>query len=488
MQTTLILGPPGTGKTTALLDIVEKYLDKGIDSRKIAFIAFTKKAAAEAKVRAKKKFSLSDNDLVNFRTLHSLCYRETGITHNTMLRKKHYKAMSEDLGMKFTGFINPEGPEAYTSEPDQFLYLNGLARTKIKPLKEIWSKYGEDSNWHKLKYFNTYYNRFKKEHGLFDFTDQLEKALKECSPLNLEVVIIDEAQDLSFLQWSVIDKLFRDVPFKYIAGDDDQTIFKWSGADIVYFLHLQGIQQILKTSHRVPEEVFNLSTLITAQIKQRYSKDYYPKKVKGEVSYFNYPDTIDFSGTETWFILARNRFLLHSMEDVVKSQGLHYSISGNNSISVEDAKAIYAWTRLTKGAEINYIDAKLIESRMASGPPFKEKDYYMLNDFTYSPHTVYDWHDALDNIPVSKREYYRAILRRGGNLIKTPRIQLSTIHGVKGGEADNVVILSDMSRRTYNAFLNDPDNEHRVFYVGVTRAKNKLNIINPQTQFYYPFP
>ena len=59
-------------------------------------------------------------------------------------------------------------------------------------------------------------------------------------------------------------------------------------------------------------------------------------------------------------------------------------------------------------------------------------------------------------------------------------IEINTIHATKGREADNVVVLPDMSGITYKGMLKDPDNEHRVFYVAATRARNELHIVQPQ--------
>ena len=51
---------------------------------------------------------------------------------------------------------------------------------------------------------------------------------------------------------------------------------------------------------------------------------------------------------------------------------------------------------------------------------------------------------------------------------------LSTIHGSKGGEAENVVLFTDISPAASKAAESDPDELHRVFYVGVTRTKKLI--------------
>ena len=77
------------------------------------------------------------------------------------------------------------------------------------------------------------------------------------------------------------------------------------------------------------------------------------------------------------------------------------------------------------------------------------------------------------------------LLKRGEDLNKDPRIKISTIHGVKGGEADHVLILTDIAPRTYREMHSLPDDEIRVFYVAVTRAKKSLHIVQPNTNMAF---
>ena len=90
------------------------------------------------------------------------------------------------------------------------------------------------------------------------------------------------------------------------------------------------------------------------------------------------------------------------------------------------------------------------------------------------------WHEAMDRMPSADRVYITALLRRGEKFNAKPRIELSTIHGSKGGEADNVVLFTDLSPAAAKAAEHAPDDLHRVFYVGVTRTKQNLYLVDPE--------
>ena len=93
-----ILGPPGTGKTTTLLDMVDQALEEGTRPTDIAFLAFTRKAANEAKERAAKRFDLCPKeDLPNFRTLHSLALTLTDIKRDQVMQTEMQKFTECDM-------------------------------------------------------------------------------------------------------------------------------------------------------------------------------------------------------------------------------------------------------------------------------------------------------------------------------------------------------------------------------------------------------
>jgi len=88
------------------------------------------------------------------------------------------------------------------------------------------------------------------------------------------------------------------------------------------------------------------------------------------------------------------------------------------------------------------------------------------------------------NFPESSKSYIRTILKNE-DLMKPARIKLSTIHSVKGEECDNVVLFTDLERIIYESAQKDSDPEHRTFFVGITRAKEKLFITDQDYEYQY---
>jgi hypothetical protein len=162
-----------------------------------------------------------------------------------------------------------------------------------------------------------------------------------------------------------------------------------------------------------------------------------------------------------------------------------YAVKGVSSVKGDHVRAIQAHEVLRAGRSVTAEDAAV--ALQAAGVGWDKGDpderVFTAADLGYDAGPI--WHDALVKIPLETREYYLACMRRGEKLTAQPRIRIETIHGAKGLESENVLLATDMTYRVQQGYELDPDSEHRVFYVGMTRASERLVLIAPQTEYGY---
>jgi superfamily I DNA/RNA helicase len=484
-DTKLILGGPGCGKTTRLLDIVEEEMHE-VPSTKVAFVAYTTAAANEAKDRAGATFRLNvKKDLPWFRTIHSLAYRQTGVMRDEVLQRRDWDRFGKVIGERITGGRNLDDDAAGATKGDHMLQMYDYSRTTFTALEDVWNAVGTDvCTWWELDRFGRSLEAFKQQHGKIDFTDMLLLYLREGGPVNVAVAVIDEAQDLTPLQWRVVERAFSGALRHYVGGDDDQAIYKWAGADVNHFLSLNAEREVLPKSHRMRHNIWAFSQQLAKRIMHRYEKPFASEGTGGSVVFHQRADQVDLA-EGSWLLLARNGFMLRELEAMVWHAGYPYRTRRGSSIRREHMDAIYGWEAWRKGKANTASVTRMIYRAMdLPEPTLNDARPYTAKDLGITPHII--WHEALIGIPAEQRTYYVGCLRRGEKLRDEPRIRIDTIHGVKGAEADNVLLMTDMSQRTHASFRADPDSEHRVFYVGCTRARYNLHIIGPQSPLYYP--
>jgi superfamily I DNA/RNA helicase len=495
----MIVGGPGTGKTTDIMADLEGYIQAGVSPGRIALVSFTKKAADNAAERAMTKFNLTRGALPYFRTIHSLAFQECGMTRGDMIGKSNFDELGKLLGLTFSGqtFVE-EGVPLGRNDGDKLMFINHLARTRRVSLEEQYHDMNEEINWHQLKQFSDTLIKYKQDTGLIDFTDILEQYLVTGNPVPIDIAFIDEAQDLSNLQWEVAMKAFSEADEIIVAGDDDQAIYKWSGADVNTFLDFTDNRKVLALSHRLPRKIFHFANDISTKISRRIPKVWAPRDDEGIIQWHTSPDDVDLLDGE-WLLLARNIHLLSNLEQIAQDQGVPYTSCNRSSIDKKHVAAIQAWEALRKGKRIPYSSVLLVYDYLKVGTGLKRGSKNLGKGITQPDYSITDlqanhglltdaiWHEALEGIHVRVREYYLSILRRKGSLTQEPKVHINTIHGVKGGEADKVLLLTDMAKRSFEEYQKNPDDEHRVFYTGATRPRHELHLVMPQTNFYYDF-
>jgi len=488
---TIVLGPPGTGKTTTLLKKVDGYL-KETDPDRIGYFAFTQKAAYHARDEAIKKFNLTADDLPYFRTLHSLAFRKLGLKKDQVMQPRHYKALGKRLGFPVTYAEHQEDHGGFFTSDSEFLQIINLAKVRNITLEQQYNKreHTQDLELDKLYNIAQALRAYKKEHNLIDFNDMILNFVKSDLSPKFDVVFIDEAQDLSLMQWDMTKSIWNKSKDSFIAGDDDQAIFKWAGADVDSFIALQDqmINLPLIQSYRVPIKVHTLAMGIINRIRKRINKTWQPKTNEGSLQrHFNI-DSVDMSSGE-WLVLARTKYMLKEIEDVLHRKGLYYETRHKRSYEKDIQDAATNWEHLRQGQLLSYHQIEKISNYMGSNHWEKEKikgmakgSFYGIDQLTkdFGLKTKKVWYDALDDAGTRRVEYLRKMRANGEQLNKPPRIQLSTIHAAKGGESENVVLLTDLTKTTMETYEKNPDDENRLYYVGATRTKENLHIIEPK--------
>ena len=502
----IVLGPPGTGKTTKLLNLVKLYINSGVAPDRIGYFAFTRRAAMEAIERACLKFNLVKKELPYFRTLHSLAFLQAGLMPSQIMTSKKYQEIAEWLKIgKFYSDPNvDQGPYKDFGYGDKFLEIINIARIMQQPLRKVYneSTVPLKTDWARVDYVDRGMAHWKNTYNMFDYTDMLQHFIDRNLSPKLEVVFVDEAQDLSPIQWKMLTLLQNNCKEIYIAGDDDQAIFRYAGADVEKFISLKGDTTILNQSYRIPASHHSLSQKIIKRVIGRIPKKFEPRTETGTVVWNRHSEEVDLS-QQDWLLLSRTTKGAQEIEKEVRRRGHLYIYNSSKSIDSRVLEAVRCWELLREGGKLtvdevrNVYKQMMLNSEIAYGyktmPNGKENVFYSIEDLTQNHGLLHKkpWDKGMSKIPENDKSYIKACLRKGESLTETPRIRISTIHSAKGAQATNVMLLTDTMRRPYSmwrkTFFYEED-EARVFYVGLTRAKQKLHLIHPIYSQGYAIP
>ena len=487
-----VVGPPGTGKTHTLLNKVMEYKEAGTSFDRIGYFAFTRKAAYEARDRLLETYLfLEKKDVKHFRTLHSFAFRYLGLQEENVMQEEHYKVIGEECGLriKYATYEKNEFNGIFTSNSEYLGLISLAAVRNITILDQL------DRNEHlgkierdKLQVVAKHIEDYKNTYKLIDYNDMLNRfidqiQLPEAKVPKFDVIFIDEAQDLSLLQWKMITALQSHTKDIYIAGDDDQAIFGWAGADVQSFIKFDAIEIPLKQSRRVPKIIHQRALLRLDNIKSgRLEKPWNtPTSQEGTIKIFFSIDPIDLSKGD-WYILARTNDLLKPILKDLRRRGIYFETKDGRSISESLYRDILNWEAWKKGKELTTIEVQRLLERFNKKLKETEDKLFKLNDLKkeYKLNSQLQWYDAFTEVTPNTKTYIRTMRSNGEDLRLKPRVKVLTLHSSKGGEATNVIILQNQTRNTIKGAtktIMKQDEEQRVWYVGLTRCSKNLFLI-----------
>jgi DNA helicase-2/ATP-dependent DNA helicase PcrA len=430
---------------------------------------------------------LQQKDLKNFRTLHSLAFNRLGMKKAQVMQDEHYEDIGRKVGIEVTIYSDGKESTGFVDSNSEYFNLINAARIKECSIEDEYNTgmYSYELEKNLLYVLEEELNNYKDSFKLYDFTDMIEKfnVAKLCP--KYDVVFIDEAQDLSPIQWKMVDILRENSKYVILAGDDDQAIYGWAGADVLKFIATQAKKDIiLPQSYRVPRSVQDIANKILDRIPddRRVKKNWKARNKEGMVDYITAIDDAPlYKGN--WLVLARTNDRLEKLKPILKDMGIYFQFKGRKSFTASLFRSILNYTRWqNKGDKLSLSELKDIFECTQSYHTLREERLYDLKEFGFS--NTERWYDVFKLNP-EECLYIREMLRQEENLHTDARVQLSTIHSAKGGQADNVLLILDNTKTIREATEKSDDKhdeEHRVWYVGVTRTKQNLYIMTAKKE------
>lgn len=470
----VLLAQAGSGKTRRLIEEVSKELETR-RPEELAFVTFTRKGAEEGLHRVCSKLRLTPDELPYFRTLHSLTFHALGLKATDMLGRLDQRKFNKEYGYDVNRCEVDTGKVMPTRD-SKYLDFYDLERSGALTSRQLAEADIEQSYYRQLV---RKYEEYKANEHLVDFFDCLIKYVQEGDSLPVRVVMIDEAQDITALQWKVIEKAFSRAEKVIIAGDENQSIYQYSGArpDFLIALAKRFPVEHLAVSYRIPQSVYRLAKGITDFIGDKTDKPFNPRLENPEGSitqlaeldrlkhFIREEDFAENKSETTWYILCRNNCFLEEPKKLLEE----------NVIPYWTAEGFFMGGQIMKRLK-DYHNYAL----EGYGNPKKKEDFqrrFGIADFS-APFT-----DTCLFTEGRKWIYSAYIEKYGLDKLEemckwNPQILVSTIHHVKGGECERCAIMLDTTRRTVGNIFNDIDEELRILYVGVTRTKRDLFLID----------
>lgn len=283
-----IIGPPGTGKTTFVARQVEGWRDK-YRADEILIASFTRTAAREI---ASRGVDIAEQ---NVGTLHSICFRILGKPELAESYKAEWNEWVEPRVPAFklggSHAVTTEDPLAIgTTYEDSGAPIPGDLR--LAEIQTLRGRLAPRDTWpSQALHFDELWQTWKQDHGLFDFTDLLERCLHEQpTPAGIRIACFDEVQDFAPLELALIRKWREDLDGIALVGDPDQCIYAFKGATPQAFLNPaipKEDYRILAQSHRIPASVHRIAVDWIKQSSWRYDFAYHPRDFEGRVSHMD---------------------------------------------------------------------------------------------------------------------------------------------------------------------------------------------------------
>jgi len=570
-QVTRLFGGPGSGKTTALLDRVETLLEENddVEFRDVLVVSYTRAAAAEIRERLAERLGESPRALKgNVCTMHAKAYELLNLSRGDVVGESDKEDFCDEYGVEYEDEY--EGSRRRTARSTTIgnkiiATSQWLQRTRrdVADWYDVPFKWDDevvrlppdidDNAQTGNKYTPTWpsdddrisvpetiraWRQYKGENDVVGFADMLERVAQRSLMPTVDYLVIDEFQDITTLQYDVYREWRPNMETVLIAGDDDQVVYAWQGADPDLLLEEQVTDDnILPNSYRLPSRILNVVNRQVSHIDKRQEKDLNPRKEGGRVEGVENPSMIDLvrnvrttieqDEDGTAMILFRARYQMFQFIDEFIGEGIPFTCLTDQRMWTDRlTQYVRAIEKLHEDEPVTGLEARRLADMLADSAfgtserddLFDELDEMEeaadvedLEELSVEPETVRDYApfapdpraaaDMLRKVTSFQERSVEAYFSGEYAGMETDRVRLGTIHSAKGREADHVFVATDLTEKVVEQMAatvdqsdrdvpgdeeftkrTSPvptltDNERRVFYVGMSRARERLVIM-----------
>lgn len=511
----VIQGAPGTGKTHKLLEVLQEKL-KTYKAEEIAYVSFSRKGTYAGVDLAKEAFSLTDKDCRYFKTMHSIAYHELHMTKLDL-----YNGSSADKKLRTTMLkwgVSQEELHKATIIADR---ARNIGTDDVYAIRE--------DNEH-LQNTAAVLQKMRKEakdiSQTKDFTDMLQECVDLGITLPVKIAFIDEAQDLTPLQWQCARTFFKNCEEIWLAGDLNQSLFTWAGADVEAYaqLNAMAVEVIqLDKSYRCTASVWTYAKFVQSLINVR---DAMPLQVTQDDIGFadtfrnldvtqikNIIASLTANPSDTLYCLGiSSDCAVRTFVPALMALGLPFTMDFTNS-APRIAPLLY--NRLRKAVSKFHIKSQYEE--MFEKVHDRKSNHQVMKDFVntcgcpqiwqfrpkffpfgQTPKHLLAWcaNEILGElrngkITVEQAQYFMRMCTTGTIVQDPDRIKISTVAKQKGGEATYVLFNPTVTAKVHKQCLNSVDaydNIMRSYYVAVTRAKKGVAVLTRLGENHDLFP
>ena len=524
----VVVGPPGCGKTYSIAKNIEKNIGEYGETG-IMVCSLTKTAAREASGRV----GLPHEQVG---TLHSFAYRAIGGGAVAESKIDEWNEAFPSLSVS-GGTVSDDVDD---NAMDQRGGNNTDGDELMSKLTLLRARCVRQDSWPvDVRMFFKKWSDWKQSCGYIDFSDMIEIATTDTvtAPGNPYLIYMDEAQDCSLAESRLLSHWGGAAHKVVVVGDPMQSLYEWRGADPDEFFPADipaERKHILAQSYRVPEAVRAEAVRWANRMRGRVPEEYHARKyfdgetAFGSVRYSdasltrNLDDIVrmvdDAKGTV--MILASCAYQLKPIITELRAAGIPFhnpyrmrngawnpmggkrgGVSARARIlAFNQINVAGAWTMLDiqKWADVLATDGVLKRGAKAEIKAADTNRAYtwielssMLENWfepeSFEPTLNADvkwWYDHLTKAKKPGAAFpVEIFLRRGADaLAEQPKVIVGTIHSVKGGEADTVILSPDLSKSGYLEWDAESAGIRRLFYVGMTRAIENLILLSPASR------